>query len=346
MEGSTAAPRKMRFAPKAPPRRPPKPVVKTKVKEDVDADAVQARDLLRRFNESAMKELSFGFSSTCPILVSDLCADICSFIISPYHEMHYKSSSKVGVEKFNISSFLFMEPSNSGTMPPRVAPSQIDFGVGGVSNSIKSYGIPKGGSSSSSYQNSNFNGAREQEYKEPWDYYSYYPVSLPIRRPYSGNPELLDEEEFGEAQSIGYDENSIKSATELGLMEENTEPSMFLLKLPPTMPMTKRPATANGKDTSDSTKPPRAAQAVEKPCNLKDLPAGFMGKRLVYKSGAVKLKLGDTLYDVSPGMNCVFAQDVVAINTAEKNCSVVGELNKHAIVIPDVDSILDGVADL
>ncbi|KAJ7955969.1 putative DNA-directed RNA polymerase III subunit RPC4 [Quillaja saponaria] len=290
MEGSTAAPRKMRFAPKAPPRRPPKPVVKTEVKEDVDADAVQARDLLRRFNESAMK-------------------------------------AKPKVEK-------------------KVAPSQIAFGVGGVSNSIKSYGIPKGGSSSSSYQNSNFNGAREQEYKEPWDYYSYYPVSLPIRRPYSGNPELLDEEEFGEAQSIGYDENSIKSATELGLMEENTEPSMFLLKLPPTMPMTKRPATANGKDTSDSTKPPRAAQAVEKPCNLKDLPAGFMGKMLVYKSGAVKLKLGDTLYDVSPGMNCVFAQDVVAINTAEKNCCVVGELNKHAIVIPDVDSILDSVADL
>nr|GEW57701.1 DNA-directed RNA polymerase III subunit RPC4 [Tanacetum cinerariifolium] len=36
----------------------------------------------------------------------------------------------------------------------------------------------------------------KKEYKEPWDYYKYYPTTLPIRRPYSGNPELLNEQEF------------------------------------------------------------------------------------------------------------------------------------------------------
>lgn len=30
------------------------------------------------------------------------------------------------------------------------------------------------------------------------------------------------------------------------------------------------------------------------------MPGGYMGKMLVYKSGAVKLKLGETLFDVSP----------------------------------------------
>lgn len=33
--------------------------------------------------------------------------------------------------------------------------------------------------------------------------------------------------------------------------------------------------------------------------HLEDLPAGYMGKMLVYKSGAIKLKLGDILYDAS-----------------------------------------------
>lgn len=34
-------------------------------------------------------------------------------------------------------------------------------------------------------------------------------------------------------------------------------------------------------------------------CSLDDLPAGFMGKMLVYKSGAIKMKLGDAIFDVS-----------------------------------------------
>ncbi|RDY12826.1 hypothetical protein CR513_02327, partial [Mucuna pruriens] len=34
----------------------------------------------------------------------------------------------------------------------------------------------------------NLSRVREKEYKEPWDYYSNYPVTLPLRRPYSRNP--------------------------------------------------------------------------------------------------------------------------------------------------------------
>lgn len=49
---------------------------------------------------------------------------------------------------------------------------------------------------------------------------------------------------------------------------------------------------------------------------------------------------------VTPGLNCVFAQDVVAVNTAEKQCCVVGELDKRAVLTPDVDSVLNSMADL
>ncbi|KAF7837917.1 DNA-directed RNA polymerase III subunit RPC4 [Senna tora] len=275
MDSEPRSQRKVKFAPKAPPRRLPKPEVKNEVVED--DGAVQARILLRRFNEGSLK-------------------------------------AKPKVEK-------------------KVSASQIAFGVGGASASIKSHGASWGRSNNDGSQTD----VREKEYKEPWDYYSNYPTSLPLRRPYSGNPERLDEEEFGEdAETLAYDENSTNQATLLGLSEENPEANLFLLKLPPTLPMLKQPATAGTSKTP----------SVEKPCNLNELPPGFMGKLLVYKSGAVKMKIGDTLYDVSSGMDCGFSQDVVAMNTAEKQCCTIGEISKHVTITPDVDAILDSVDDL
>lgn len=297
-KSTSNATRKMKYAPKAPPRRVPKPEVKTEMVEN--ADAAQAVELLQRFNAN---------------------------------QGALKGRSKV--EK-------------------KVAPSQIAFGQGGASTFIKSYGIPKGGISSNRGQDSAVNGGayasgtrQGKEYQEPWDYYSYYPVSLPLRRPYSGSPELLDEEEFGEAsETINYDESSMNPAEELGLMEENLEPNMIFLQLPPTLPLKKRSETVNEQQVTESSSMHKGALAKEKMSRLSELPGGFMGKLLVYRSGAVKLKLGDTLYNVTPGMDCMFAQDVVAINTVEKQFCVVGELNKRAILSPDVDFVLNNFADL
>ncbi|KAK7363292.1 hypothetical protein VNO77_05428 [Canavalia gladiata] len=291
-ESSKDAPgprRKVKFAPRAPARRVPKVEVKAEVVEN--DDSVQAKDLLRRFNESAMK-------------------------------------AKHKAEK-------------------KVLASQIAFGYGGESTSIKSYGISRSGASANIGQNSALSGLREKEYKEPWDYYSNYPVTLPLRRPYSGNPELLDEEEFGEAvESRTYDENASNPAMELGLLEENLEASMLLISLPPTLPMIKQSVAARGQDVSVNSKPSGGSKDVEKACKLNELPSGFMGKMLIYRSGAVKLKLGNTLYDVSSGMNCGFAQDLVAINAGQKHCCTIGEISKHATVIPDIDAIVDSMSDL
>lgn len=38
---------------------------------------------------------------------------------------------------------------------------------------------------------------------------------------------------------------------------------------------------------------------AKKRCTLEDLPPGLMGKMLVYRSGVVKMKLGNALFDVS-----------------------------------------------
>ncbi|KAK9705536.1 hypothetical protein RND81_07G064400 [Saponaria officinalis] len=184
----------------------------------------------------------------------------------------------------------------------------------------------------------------DEEYVEPWNYYSYYPTVLPLRRPYSGNPELLNEQEFGQVSV--FDEGKLNPAMELGFMEEDLEPKMLFFQLPRGLPMTKRAAAVEAEASASNSKPPGGANPVERPCGFNELKSGLMGKLLVYKSGAVKLKLGDTEYDVSPGSDCGFAQDVVAVNVDKKHCCVVGELSKHAIVTPDVDSILDSLPDL
>lgn len=49
---------------------------------------------------------------------------------------------------------------------------------------------------------------------------------------------------------------------------------------------------------------------------------------------------------VSPGSDCIFTQDVAAINLAEKECCVLGELGKRAVVTADIDSLLDSMIDL
>ncbi|KAF7154422.1 hypothetical protein RHSIM_Rhsim01G0044200 [Rhododendron simsii] len=235
----------------------------------------------------------------------------------------------------------------------KTAPEQVGFGHGGTSTKIKSYDSLKGSINGYEGPSSEGGGAFssdmrvDKEYKEPWDYYSSYPVTLPMRRPYSGNPELLDKEEFGEAaENITHDENSTKAARDLGLMDDNPEASMFFLQLPPNMPMVKPSPKIEGREIASSSKPSKGAGQPEKTCTLDELPAGFMGKMLVYKSGAVKLKLGDTIYDVSAGLDSVFAQDIVAINTEEKQCCILGELSKRTVITPDVDAVLSSMSDL
>ncbi|KAK4479035.1 hypothetical protein RD792_014546 [Penstemon davidsonii] len=266
-----AAPRKVRFAPKAPPKREQKPILPKVEKTENDIDVAQAEQLLRKLNESSLK-------------------------------------GRPKVEK-------------------KVGPTQVAFGFGGSTSSIRSYGGPENGV--------------EKEYTEPWDYYTNYPITLPMRRPYSGNPEILDKKEFEEEpERSTYDESKINSAAELGLTEENVEDKLFFIQLPKIMPTVNQQTNGDVHETGSSAK---GAGTPQKPCTLESMPGGPIGKLLVYKSGAIKWKIGDTIYDVSSNLSCGFAQEVVAINTEEKHICSVGELSKRIVVTPDIDSILDSM---
>ncbi|XP_074562268.1 uncharacterized protein LOC141818713 isoform X2 [Curcuma longa] len=181
----------------------------------------------------------------------------------------------------------------------------------------------------------------KSDYVDPWDYEnSYYPVTLPLRRPHSGNPEILDKEEFGEASApVAFNCSNISPAEELGLMQEKSAAKqMFFFQFPPTLPSVKKPAADGGS---------RSTSELEKQftngCKLEDLPEGLIGKIMVHRSGKMKMKLGDTLFDVYPGVKCDFAQQVAAINVKEKHCCILGEPDKRVVVTPDVDSLVDAI---
>ncbi|CAL5058049.1 unnamed protein product [Urochloa decumbens] len=187
-----------------------------------------------------------------------------------------------------------------------------------------------------------------KEHDEPWGTCTNYPVTLPLRRPNSGDAEIHDEEESGHSSRTAQD-SKLSAAEELGLMERVDTPQLVFFQFPTTLPLprqadrvaeTETDTNVNAISMGDNRK--RRLDSIHD-CGMRELPGGLMGKILVYKSGKVKMTLGDVLFDVSAGSNCMFPQDVAAINTREKHCCSIGEIEKRAIVTPDIDSLLGSI---
>ncbi|XP_074319583.1 uncharacterized protein LOC141656543 [Silene latifolia] len=203
-----------------------------------------------------------------------------------------------------------------------------------------------------------------ETYLEPWDYTSYYPNPIPWRVPYSGNPEILNVAEFGAlGREVEYDETTINPASALGFLnpdESGENNRLLFFQLPQSLPAMKRLASAKGKEKAGSYPTPvqKGSLALaqdgssitggtsQRTSSLEDLSEGLMGKLLIHKSGAVKLKLGDILYSVSPGIDCTIAQDVAGIDTKRKTLCEIGNLDGKAVIALDIDYLLDSVIDL
>ncbi|VAH02477.1 unnamed protein product [Triticum turgidum subsp. durum] len=160
-----------------------------------------------------------------------------------------------------------------------------------------------------------------KEYVDPWDYtHSDYPITLPLRRPYSGDPEILDEEEFGEKSASRAQDGELTAAEELGLMDWSDTPQLLFFQLPASLPLPKQmesveePNTGSEENVEPATSSKVARGQTLPGSKIKDLPGGLMGKILVYKSGKVKMKIGDALFD-----------EAVAVNTRENHCCTLGE---------------------
>jgi len=170
------------------------------------------------------------------------------------------------------------------------------------------------------------------------------PLQIPRSFPVPVNSGLVYEEESSDddddndSDNVGLLEtqpDSIESealtcpAEELDLLQqEGSKERMFFFQFPNSLPLPKRSSSA-GKEVMEGS-------------NLQQLPQGYLGKMLVYKSGKIKMKLGDIIFDVNPGVESRMLQRAVALNTRDKHCCLLGEIeNRHVIVTPNVDSLLN-----
>ncbi|XWS60112.1 hypothetical protein CRYUN_Cryun07bG0006500 [Craigia yunnanensis] len=311
-DGPSSGRRKVRFAPKAPQssRKAKLPAVAKSEASDEDGEAAEAQYLLGRFNENLTRqrpkvekkpsvEIAFGPGA----------------LSSGYLRTY--GAQKGGTSDKRTDSRQRSHADNNGqiigSFPSTSEEDRTDIcssdGIEALAPKIK------------------------REYSEPWDYHhTYYLITLPLRRPYSGDPELLDHAEFVEAARKEYNDKTINPASDLGLLEEGEKEKIFFFQLATNLPVLERSGSTKGKEKAENSVSSERFGALKKGCKLKELPGVYMGKMLVYKSGAVKLKLGETLYDVSPGSDCAFAQDVAALNTTEKQCCVIGELGAYKYV--------------
>ncbi|XP_022141051.1 DNA-directed RNA polymerase III subunit RPC4-like isoform X2 [Momordica charantia] len=323
--------RKVKFAPKPTPRKRPPPAPKPE-DEDGNQNAAQTRYLLRRATENLGKRGTKVEKKPSVQVAFGPGAASASSSIRTYGVPKVGNSSR----KNNI------EPEISDD-EESILPLPVDVEEDGMIFDQKSEdGTPE----SAMATNAVVLTKAKKDYREPWDYHhSYYPNTLPLRKPYSGHPELLDKAEFGlDAPDREYDENAAIPALDLELLEEKEEKTMYFFQLPACLPLPKQSSTATRKEKVGSSRSSNSKGTSELG-DLKKLPGGYMGKLLIYKSGAVKLRLGETLYDVSSGSNCSFLQHVVAINTEEGHCCDLGDVGKRVVVTPDISSLLNAVTD-
>ncbi|KAG0246533.1 hypothetical protein BGX31_001404 [Mortierella sp. GBA43] len=70
---------------------------------------------------------------------------------------------------------------------------------------------------------------------------------------------------------------------------------------------------------------------------------GKIGRLLIYKSGKVKMQVGDIIMDVSSGSECSFLQEVVVVDTSDRQAFVMGAVEKRMICVPNLTHLLSGV---
>lgn len=231
-----------------------------------------------------------------------------------------------------------------GTSVARRAAASFHKGDGGGGRGTGGVKIPTIKSLQGNVEDGMMLDEREEDSKkslsQTWDLSKYYPVTLPLRKP--GSAEHLDEED----QSRDFEENAVPAADELGLMRESDEDRVLFFQLPSFLPLSKTAVSglAKGSESSSSSKPEGSSST--KPDHtgpstwLEKLPAGHMGKLLVYSSGAVKLRLGDVPFEAVAGSQCVFAQELVGINATTQHCCFLGDVTERVVLVPCLDAFL------
>ncbi|KAI8379504.1 RNA polymerase III RPC4-domain-containing protein [Radiomyces spectabilis] len=76
---------------------------------------------------------------------------------------------------------------------------------------------------------------------------------------------------------------------------------------------------------------------------LQDMPDGCIGKVYVYKSGRMKMKLGNVMLEINQGMRSTFLENVMVIDTVSdqtKKAIELGHIVQKFVCSPDMDELL------
>ena len=103
---------------------------------------------------------------------------------------------------------------------------------------------------------------------------------------------------------------------------------LFFLQLPSVLPTARMSSGATG-DASPAAVP------------LKHLPDGFLGTLRVYKSGKMKMAVGNVLYDVTPGTPVSFHQELVVFAPAQEACYSLGDVTGRMVLTPDIEHLMN-----
>lgn len=72
---------------------------------------------------------------------------------------------------------------------------------------------------------------------------------------------------------------------------------------------------------------------------VRHVPGGVMGKLVVYKSGKIKMKVGDVVLDVSEGVQTMFHQELIAISAQNQEAHRLGPVHHKFVCTIDVDDL-------
>uniref|UniRef100_A0A0K8UI44 DNA-directed RNA polymerase III subunit RPC4 n=1 Tax=Bactrocera latifrons TaxID=174628 RepID=A0A0K8UI44_BACLA len=135
---------------------------------------------------------------------------------------------------------------------------------------------------------------------------------------------------------------------------DRTQSQLLLLQLPNVLPceddleeVAEKPNHEKNiaADTPSTSQNPPATKLTTKRTSMKDLEEGKIGRLLRYKSGKVKLVLGNTYFDLNMGIETGFLQDLMSINTNREersgNMINLGSIQAKLTVTPDWEHLME-----
>lgn len=140
----------------------------------------------------------------------------------------------------------------------------------------------------------------------------------------------------------------------IGELIDQTQSQLLLLQLPDVLPceddveeVSEKPQHEKNiaADTPSTSQNPPATKPTTKRISLKDMEEGKIGRLLRYKSGKVKLVLGNTYFDLNMGMETGFLQDLMSINTNREersgNMINLGPIQAKLTATPDWEHLME-----